>query len=424
MASVIELAQPILGDGIRSTYFFNGRLLTGSDMRREQEANREADRRLGQAAGEGVAFGLEVFRSPTATRTAPVVTVRAGLAINRRGQTLSLPADADVTLVRRLDAGAPAPQTFDTCRPLQAGTYIAGDGVYVLTVAPAQGTEGRAPTSGLGNAVASCNTDAVVEGVQFRLVQINPPFITEAELQQTARLRNLVAHKCFGTAELAEMAADPFGPRPGTYGLLDELRAAPLTDCDVPLAVLYWTLADGLKFVDAWAVRRRLTSRQRSDRWSPFLDDRRASEAEAAFLQFEEQIEDIRATETNLASLALASRFKYLPPVGLLPVSGLGSATSFSVLAPFGQRTSRDIAMLDAERLRQLLDDSLSHEPFDLDATERVQLYFVWENYKAVHAGTSRQLTLVFAGPAVSYRGTARFGHARWNLSRFAPTII
>jgi len=424
MASLIELAEPILGDGIRSTYFFNGRLLTGSDMRREQDANREADRRLGQAAGAGVAFGLEVSKSPTSTRSAPVVSVRAGLAVNRHGQTLSLKAAAEVALVRRADAAGPPAQTFDTCRPLQAGTYIAGDGVYILTIAPAQGIEGRAPTSGLNNANASCNTDAVVEGVQFRLVQLNPPYLTEAELQQTARLRNLVAHKCFGTAELNELRADPFGPQPDKRGLLDELRGASLTDCDVPLAVLYWTLADGLKFIDTWAVRRRLTRRSRSDRWSPLFDDRRTSEAEAMFLQFEEQVEDIRTGETNLGSIGLDSRFKYLPPVGILPVSGPGSGTAFSPLTLFGNRAGRELAMLDAARLRELLEDSLRHEPFDLDATERVQLYLVWENYNAVHEGTSRQLTLVFTSPAISYRGTARFGQTRWNLGRFAPTII
>ena len=32
--------------------------------------------------------------------------------------------------------------------------------------------------------------------------------------------------------------------------------------------------------------------------------------------------------------------------------------------------------------------------------------------------------TLVFAGPHISYRGTPRFGHARWDIGRFAPTII
>ena len=34
------------------------------------------------------------------------------------------------------------------------------------------------------------------------------------------------------------------------------------------------------------------------------------------------------------------------------------------------------------------------------------------------------QLALVFARHALPYRGVARFAHARWSLSRFAPYPI
>ncbi len=62
MDSQISLQQPILDGGIRSINFFNGRLLSARDLTREQSANREADRRLGQAIGEGIAYGLEVSK--------------------------------------------------------------------------------------------------------------------------------------------------------------------------------------------------------------------------------------------------------------------------------------------------------------------------------------------------------------------------
>ena len=95
---------------------------------------------------------------------------------------------------------------------------------------------------------------------------------------QQDNLRNLLAYKCFGTTEIASFLRDPFGPPLKTYGLLDSLRPNQLTDCDVPLGVLYWTLADGIKFVDMWSVRRRITENGADNSWLPLVSDRRSSE--------------------------------------------------------------------------------------------------------------------------------------------------
>jgi len=43
---------------------------------------------------------------------------------------------------------------------------------------------------------------------------------------------------------------------------------------------------------------------------------------------------------------------------------------------------------------------------------------------QAVNAGGSARLALIFASPAMRYRGVARFGPAKWSLSRFAPLIV
>ena len=112
--SPIQLQKPILEGGIRSINFFNGRLLSAEDLSTEAAAQEEARRRLGLAIGEGVAFGLEV--SPTQgvdTKKDPRVTITQGLAINRRGHTLALSADKDVSLVRPQNEGsAPALAAF------------------------------------------------------------------------------------------------------------------------------------------------------------------------------------------------------------------------------------------------------------------------------------------------------------------------
>src|SRR4051812_42837818 len=103
------LQDPILDDGIAFTAYFNGRLLAGEDLARDQQGHRDARRRLGQAVGDGVAFGLEVFEAPgESTRSSPVLTVQPGVAITRTGQTLSLGQPVNLRLVRGSSAGSDA----------------------------------------------------------------------------------------------------------------------------------------------------------------------------------------------------------------------------------------------------------------------------------------------------------------------------
>ena len=73
----------------------------------------------------------------------------------------------------------------------------------------------------------------------------------------TANCRNLLAHWCLGTAQLAKLGADPFNFSPAYRGL-DQLASADLTPCDLPLCVFYWD-AEAISFIDNWSVRRRVT---------------------------------------------------------------------------------------------------------------------------------------------------------------------
>lgn len=436
----IELLQPLLGDGIRSVYFFNGRILNAEDLLAEQAANTQQHRQLGQAIGDGIAHGLEVSTTAGAGAKA-IITVQPGLAVNRNGAVLRLNGATDVSLVRPQNGSTPAAGSgFSECQPFQSGVYVTGSGVYVLTISPVRGREGRAPVSGLQNTTADCNTKYIVDGVQFRLIQLD---LTSAELNDQNHLRNLVAYKCFGVDAAKSFVSDPFDAEVNQYGLLDGLRPNLLTDCDVPLAVLFWTANDGIKFIDNWPVRRRLTASAASAKWSLVVGDRRASEAEAMFSQFQDQIEDIRLNETNpatLAAIAASQRFGFLPPAGLLPITDAGllfgasasvarfagprSPRGFNPQTFFGEHASKDVSITDGDLLRNLLRESFSHEPIDLSRPEKIQLYLIWENVQAVEQGQTDQLALVFASHTLSYRGVARFGRALWKLSRFAPRVI
>src|SRR5262249_50230873 len=170
----------------------------------------EVDARLGRAIGDGIVTGLEVAEARSSTRTRPIVSVAAGLAVNRCGNTLLLANAVDVALVRGPEVASTNGSCFAPCRGLDDDSYIAGDGVYVLLLSPACSTEGRVATSGLDPGSARCNTDTDIAAVQFRLIEVDSAF-TQADMSDVARLRNRVAYACFGAAELPAIETRPFG---------------------------------------------------------------------------------------------------------------------------------------------------------------------------------------------------------------------
>jgi hypothetical protein len=411
--SSIGLKIPLLDDGIRSVRFFNGRLLAAEDLSREQDANRAAHQRIGRAAGEGIVTGLQVERSLDASAPLmPVVTVKAGLAVNRAGQVLTLASDVDVALTSPpAGSAATIAQIFADCQPIQRGPYVAEGGMYLLAISPVEVSQGRAPFSGLGNAPAACNTDHTVEGVQFRLIQLS---LTPEELADTRRLRNLVAYKCFGVQDSRYRAfvGNPFGPPVEQYGLVDDLRGKCLHDTDVPLAVIHWTRA-GLDFVDNWSVRRRLARHSVSQDWPLFVDDRRASEAEAMFLQFQSQVTALRLSEPNPESLIASQYLRFLPPVGLLPLTGGGSLRGFVQSKFFGGLTTRGPVFIEGAGLEALVRRALPCAPIDTQSGELIWLYVVRENRDPRAAGGSGTPYLVFTSGHVPFAGATRLDVAR-----------
>jgi hypothetical protein len=427
MDSQISLQEPILNGGIRSINFFNGRLLSARDLTREQSAHREADRRLGQAVGEGIAYGLDLSVSPDSTRESPVLSVEAGLAVNRVGQTLKLADRTDVALVRRALSGSSGAQIFGECVPLQTGTYIAGAGVYLLTIAPAQGVEGRAMSNGLDAVTASCNTDTLVNAVQFRLLQLDQ-HITAAEIQDQNRLRNLIAYKFFGVDDTDSFKANLFGPKLDQYGLLDDLRPAWLSDCDVPLGVLFWTLEDGVKFLDMWSVRRSLASRSAGGIWPLFTSGRRRSEGEAMFLQFADQADTLRRTLPSPTTVRALDHFHYLPPVGIIPLATDRFPQGFHGDLFFDEITIHPEDLhIEGARVEALVQMALRFPPVDLSVASNnrilVWVYRVRENRQRVLSDAvagPTQPYLIFTTGHMAYLGDAHFDVNRWDFSNFA----
>jgi len=422
-SDVMQLQQPLERGGIRSVNFFNGRLLSSKDLMREQTARRESDWRLGLALGDGVASGLEVEIDTTHnTDDAPVVKVAAGLAINRRGQSLRLVGGASVALTRRFDAiGASC--LFTECQPIAGGTYVRGAGVYVLTIAPAELTEGKAPTNGLDPANVRCNTDATVEAVQFRLIKVNQ--LRYADLDPAdPQYRNRLAYRFFGIEPREQSYADPWRDDPETYGLLDTLRGEGLSDHDVPLALVYWT-SDGIQFIDTWAVRRALLAPDGLAALSFVARRRRLVEAHAMCAQFQAHLADLLAGTTNPATIAAVDHFRWLPPFGMVPLQrpplrGFFEQNFFSgIVRRPAPGSGQDTPFIDARVLGALRERALAATPTDLTEEEFVWVYRPWQSVRVAAAGQTVQPMVVFASGLMPDFGLARFDMSRFDFSNY-----
>jgi hypothetical protein len=427
--------QVPITDGVRTVNFFNGRLLAAEDLQREQAAARQLRQRLGRALGDGVIDGLEVRVATASTATEPLVTVTAGTALNRQGTALRLADDVVVSLARRRGAaesanGQPDRREggdFAACSGLDPGAPFVRSGVYLLTVRPAEAPTGRAPVSGLGNEAAACNTDALAEGVSFDVLHLNlePSLLTDA-----AHLRNRVAHLMFGTADprRSRLERDPFGSAPSGYGLLDDLRPACLHDDEVPLALVAWTPGVGIRFVDRWSVRRRVTRGSASTAWPELAGDRRRAEGEAVFLQFQEELRALAVDATGSpATIAATDRFRHLPAAGLLPLAttgrrGYDAIRFFTALTTRPALTSGDPLFVDGARVQWLLRASFEHPPVDLSTGEMLWLYLVRENAQASTGipGGAAQPSLLFTSGFLPPIASGRYDVSRWDFANLA----
>jgi hypothetical protein len=315
MPTAKRLQEPILDGGIRSTNYFNGRVLTAEDLRADQEANRQQRQRLGRVVGEGVYCGLEVTRVGSTT-----VTVTPGEAMNREGRGLALSSLEPVTLElvpesQTADGAAAVRGKFQACTQQVISAVNTGYGLYLLVAAPAGGYEGSAPSTGIpgDGRITGCGSRYAVDGIQFRLAL----YRTAESLVEYEPMRNLAAHDFFGTTDPA--LADLFAART-EYGEMDQVRTRKIIGpAEVPLALLHWG-PEGIDWLDMWAVRRRVAPVLSGSPWDALVGPRRQAEAEAIFLQFQDDLAAYRES-SDVAVPALRSHFRYLPPFGYVPIS-------------------------------------------------------------------------------------------------------
>jgi len=425
MAEILSLQQPTGEGGIESVRFFNGRLLTAADLAREQDARRQGDARLASALGDGVAAGLEVTlatlaESGDAAGPLPAVTITPGLALNRAGQALRLGAQETVRLSRIAadSPGGPQGCSFGDCAPAVGGTYVAGQGLYLLIIAPAEIASGRAPANGLSGAAAPCNVDRVVEAVQFRLLAV-PPHLQTFDAAAPG-YRNAVAHACFGSGVRADWGTDLLRHVGRDGGLVEQMRGYGLSDHDVPLAVIAFAGAAVPVFLDCWAVRRPVSRPDPGPGSLPSLAaPRRPAVGEAIFRQFQQHLAELVGASGNLGGVTAQKNFPVLPPVGILPHFTLAMARDF-----FAGMEARGPLHINSAQLEPLVRESLSAPAFPAAGKEVFWLYAVADNRIAAELANNDPEVpdpyLVFSTANLAYRADARFNLHRWDYANIA----
>ena len=414
----LALEQPVSDGGIESVNFFNGRLLTGGDMQREQRARRGSEARLGEALGDGIAFGLDVSAlPPDADDSLASIRVQPGLAISRTGQLLRLTQPERIRLSRTDSTSyATGGCTFDDCVPLAGGTYVAGEGLYLLTIAPAETAAGRAPSNGLGATGSPCDVDRRIDGVRFRLLEIPSSLYADLDVNDPD-FRNALAYKCFGPGVLVDWATALVAAGARTDPLLDKMAGHGFSEQEVALALIGFKGAAELTLLDGWAVRRPLSLPDSPGAFFGTTAPRRIATGRAMLAQFQAHFGALRSA--NMPALKARTHFPHLPPVGILPRMTADQAKDF-----FGGMTIRGPVHINSATVEQLIRESLAFPAIRSASNEIVWLYAVAENLiagaKAAADPARPDPYLIFASANIAYRGDARFNLHRWNYANYA----
>ena len=288
-----------------------------------------------------------------------MISVHAGLAINRDGAHLKLAADQRLQLTR-MDSSdfSGGDCQFGECIIPEVSSYVAGEGLYLLVLAPSTRSMGRAAVNGLPGDSAACNVDRDVDAVTFRLIEI-PSALYSGISALDPGFRNRIAYRCFGTGVLASWPIPFVTQPPRSDDLITEMADYGLTSAEVPLAIIAFTGTLDINFLDMWAARRPLALADgplgANASITSSVAPRRISAGRAMLHQFQEQFDALTNGGANMGAVKARTHFPQLPPVGVLPRVSEADAKAF-----LGDLTYRGPVHINAVQVEMLLRDSMA----------------------------------------------------------------
>ncbi|HEX7027117.1 MAG TPA: hypothetical protein VF268_07730 [Gammaproteobacteria bacterium] len=390
-----NLFQPVTDQGVLNTNFFEGRLLTGRDLRDQLSAHHEHDRYLGKAIGTGIIEGLEVELDEArdgSNGEPPVVIVRKGLAINRDGDVIGLPlGDIQLSLSRTLEVPQFEDATFRNCAGIPYGQYVPnGVAIYILVMSPAAQYKEKALKSGLGDQgiAKGCGSRYIQEGVEFRLVELpiatlesvsstikdhlNSDLLSlnnyarKDEIARLSLLRNYLATICIGEKHvLADNLSDDNAGRDKIRVLYDPVftelvELGDLKTSDVPLSLFYWT-PQGITFNDMWSARR--------------LISQLFPAGILRLSQFADHLEWLLDKLGNATIDNIDRYFRFIPPAALVPHRIINSARGFRPQDFLADRHRGVTDRTGAGQINRFLLESLRYPSIDLDSPAYLQVF-------------------------------------------------
>jgi hypothetical protein len=273
--------------------YFDGRFLAARDLTRDQQyfLTREAD--LGQAAGAGVAGGLDV----TAGATPQSLTIAAGQGITPAGELVLLPSDVALNL-----ADIPTAEQYSVSfglSRLPATPMLSRTGLFILALRPVEFTAnpiGAYPTTLSGP--RTVQDGDVIEAAAIVLV----PYQDDGSADNLLARRGTAARTIFTQSTQASTSANV-----------------------LPVAMIALQ-SNNLVWIDEAMVRRELGA-DRGD--LPGLGFAPRALRLAHLLQYQSHLADV-VTQMAGISFPASTQFPALPPAGPLPPGIIDTSDSTS----------------------------------------------------------------------------------------------
>lgn len=340
---------------------FSGRSLSHVALRAEQHHRNGHLASLGQLRSTGVVSGL-VVAEELPTTAEKVVQISAGRGLRGDGEDVWLPRPVRVSL-NQLPVLLPRGTSAPLAEVLSGDDAVSGVRTFVLLLQPVTLQQANAidpnRCTDWDDSARAYEDERSIDGVR------------------------LILHPWEGEEEGTGAAASQWRNRLAFAIFQRELDEQPLPwhAHGVPIALIALTSdQQRIAFVDGFAVVRPGGCPLPRRRLAPGGGD--AYLAQARVQQFAEQIAELAPEGDSLAQQqqwvrnVVAPRFRYLPPVGLLPRAA-GTPRSGGTYQNhfFPANYISEVAPIPQEQLELVLRDSAALAPYDLTHADQVQIW-------------------------------------------------